>query len=376
MEHFPPNATAGGPRMLDVRRPGRLSAPFLRHTGRLLDKTLLTFAMTDGRFPPAEALSRLAREIRELRDFYAARGWLDDPRSFHRTPERLDGMRRRRAWHPRVRYERLTFASDYEVLPDEPGRARWASYVANHLAHAYVVEHADPGRPWLVCAHGLGMGDAWTDFAGFRARFLHETLGLNLLFPVMPLHGPRLEPGMKRGSLISYDLVDTLHGVAQAVHDTRRLIAWLRERGAQRIGMFGLSLGAYVTTLVSAFEPLDLAIAGIPLCDVPALFVAHSTDEHRHDVHAHQILGPEVREIYRLVAPEVLGCTVPLEARFVFAAVADGITTPQQAAELWAAWDKPTIHWYEGGHVSFFWSREVQSFVDSALAARGFDRRG
>jgi hypothetical protein len=180
---------------------------------------------------------------------------------------------------------------------------------------------------------------------------------------------------MKRGNLISYDLVDTLHGVAQAVHDTRRLVTWLRSRGAERIGMFGLSLGAYVTTLVSAFEPFDVAIAGIPLCDVPGLFAAHGNDEHRKAAEDHRILGPEVDETFKVISPAALGCVVPRESRFVFAAIADGITTPRQAAELWVAWDQPTIHWYEGGHVSFFWSSEVTSFIDAALADRGFGRR-
>ena len=46
-------------------------------------------------------------------------------------------------------------------------------------------------RPWLVCVHGAEMGRAALDLALFRAWHLHEDLGLNVVLPVLPMHGPR-----------------------------------------------------------------------------------------------------------------------------------------------------------------------------------------
>ena len=57
-------------------------------------------------------------------------------------------------------FEHLSFESGYEPHLGEPGRERWLSYALNREAHAWVLRHARPGRPWLVCIHGYGMGIA------------------------------------------------------------------------------------------------------------------------------------------------------------------------------------------------------------------------
>lgn len=157
-------------------------------------------------------------------------GWFEDPASYHQDPPPLE--------RPEIHYQErrgrniecLTFESLYEPHTGEPGRERWLGYEKNRTVHAWVLRHDDDEeRPWLVCVHGIRMGTLGKSLTRFRPEYLHEELGLNLLMPVLPLHGPR-DTGLVSGErTLSGDVMDTLHTGAQAVWDLRRLVSWPRE---------------------------------------------------------------------------------------------------------------------------------------------------
>ena len=46
----------------------------------------------------------------------------------------------------------------------------------------------------------------------------------------MPAHGARRGTNQERGRLLSFELVESLHGVSQAVFEIRNLIRWIREQ--------------------------------------------------------------------------------------------------------------------------------------------------
>ena len=101
----------------------------------------------------------------------------------------------------------------------------------------------------------------------FQPEYLHEELGLNLIMPVLPMHGPRDTGSLISGeSTLSGDIMDTLHTGAQAMWDLRRLVWWLREiEDAPAIGALGHSLGGYaVSLLASLAEDLGCVVAGNP----------------------------------------------------------------------------------------------------------------
>ena len=166
-------------------------------------------------------------------------------------------------------FEHLTFESGYTPHVDEPGRDRWLEYEANATAHAWVLRHPGPPRPWLICINGYRTGNPLTDLASFGARRLHRTLGLNLAFPVQPLHGPR-SAGASGDRVIFAGAMNTVHTAAQALWDIRRLKSWITEvEQAPSVGVTGLSLGGYLTALLVCFEDdLACAIAGIPESDL------------------------------------------------------------------------------------------------------------
>ena len=112
------------------------------------------------------------------------------------------------------------------------------------------------------------MGSPLVNFNGFASRRLHEELGLNLVFPCLPLHGPRRGGRVSGGELLETDFVNVVHAFAQAVWDIRRTLSWVRTRGPRGVGLYGISLGGYLSALTTALEDgIDAVIASIPMVD-------------------------------------------------------------------------------------------------------------
>jgi hypothetical protein len=351
------------------RPPRRLVSTFARITGRAVDLGLLRLMRHPSRMPKPEDYARVHDEIMQAHALYVNGG---HARDFHVAPPPIETVYMAPGFHPRVRYEKMWFDSAF-LLDERDGIAtRYARYARNQKAHAWVVRHKDPTRPWLVCLHGLGTGGPVRDFSAFRAHILADQLGLNLIFPVLPMHGPRRDEGLPLGALVSFELAESFHGIRQAVLDTRRILAWLRRQGASRIGIYGMSVGAYVGALVSGLEPLDFLMAGIPLCDLPDLFVHHASMIERQRAEDLEVLGKPLRELYSLISPLAVTPLVPKELRYVYAANEDQVTTAEQAERLWEHWDRPRMRWFSGGHVSFYWSSAVDRFVSKSLIESGF----
>jgi dienelactone hydrolase len=217
------------------------------------------------------------------------------------------------------------------------------------------------------------MGHHTVDFVGFRVSWLYRDLGLNVAVPVMPFHGPRSVGRRSGDGYLSGDFLDTIHAQAQAVWDARRLIAWLRKRGAPAVGIYGVSLGGHTAASIAAHEPgLDCVIAGIPASDLLDIIHANTSGVA---VWLTSHLGfpwEDVRQIMRVISPLALPVRVPRDRCFLFAGRFDALAPPSQARALWEHWGRPRLVWYQGGHVSFFLEREVRDLIAEALRATGF----
>ncbi len=321
-------------------------------------------------------LERVIDEVDRIHSLFDREGFLEKPDGYHVMPPDLEDPEIRRAEIGGHRVEMLRFESGYAPAAQEPGRERWLGYEPCRDGRAYVLRHARDSqgegspRPWLICTNGYRMGHARIDIGLFE-RF-HDQLGLNVLIPVLPLHGPRRLGWHSGSGFLGIDVIDTLHAEAQAVWDMRRLLSWVRAQGGSAVGAFGLSLGGYTTALfASVAEGLACAIPGIPLADITRLLSRHAAP---HQMRFAEHMGFDLeraREILRVVSPLVLKPKVPFEGRMIFGATADRLVTPDHVRDLWRHWDEPEIVWYNGGHVSFGSERDVWSGVDRTLRENG-----
>ena len=355
------------------REPGEL--PVARPTIALaaqafLDEIVLTGFRLLRSAPDATRLAWITREVIAALEFYGQQGWLDKPEGFFAAPPALTDVTVRTVDNMGRTYERMFFDSGYEPHAGEPGRERWLSYTGNNREYGLMLRHRQP-RPWLVCVHGAEMGRAALDPILFRAWHLHSDLGLNVVLPVLPMHGPRARGLPKGVAFPSEDVLDQVHGAAQAVWDIRRLLSWIRsQQPDSMIGLNGISLGGYLTSLVASLDDgLICAILGVPAVDLIELVDRHA------GLSGHDALRQTMRlakPIGRMISPFAQTPRVPMQGRFIYAGIADRLVHPRdQVSRLWQHWDRPQIHWYSGGHTGFFRSRPVQRFIDDALVQSG-----
>jgi dienelactone hydrolase len=322
--------------------------------------------------PGRAEMVRIEGEVSAAKEMFESQGWLEKPADYHDAPPLLESPTLRNDRAHGIDYEHLSFASSYEPHSDEPGRDRWLSYEANRTAHAWVLHHHHANRPWLVCINGYQMGYAGIDLFAFPPDWLHHGLGLNLVIPVLPLHGARKMGRRSGDGFVSGDILDTIHAEAQAMWDIRQILSWVRAQGDPAVGVLGYSLGGYNTALLSTLDDrLSCVIAGIPLCDIPSVMRRHASELELRNIEGNGLDYERMSEVMRVVSPLVLEPRPSTDRRFIFAAVADRVVPPEQARKLWEHWEQPRIEWYQGAHITFRAHSGVRLLIEDALRASG-----
>lgn len=355
---------------------GRIpGAPEIRMTGSLaahvaMDEAVIALVQGPKRTPRRADYLRVSSELRDARELYEAKGWIDDPSSYHREPEPLtaDHVSAKQGWALGERYRRISWHSGFEARPEEPGAERWNSFRQNRTASAWVLEHEDGPRPWMVCVHGFGTGAPFADLITFRAPHVFHELGWNIAAIVLPVHGSRRPSRIGGEYFLGFDMMNSVHALTQSVWDIRRLLTWVRAQNPEKVVLHGVSLGGYITALMTCFDgELDAAISGIPVVDFPALFAHQSPIHVRERCIEHGIINGNAEAVLQVVSPLGMPCRIPRDDRYIFAGLGDRMAIPTQAHELWEHWDRPVIRWFPGNHVGYLWSSKVADFMDSTL---------
>lgn len=350
---------------------------------------LIAEAILDGSFsllvnllvgvPESQQVRHGHQELLAMSDFIERAGWLDDPSGYHQEPPELLSpqivSKSHRSLGGRFDYQELSFESEFEPHPGEPGRERWLAYEENGTAVAYVMEHEDGDRPWLVTTHGFGMGTPTANFPGLSTKWLHEELGLNLLMPVLPLHGPRSSTRFSGGAILQPEFASVAHLFAQAVWDIRRMVGWVRRRSSAPVGLYGISLGGYTVSLASAFiDDLACVIAGIPAVDFTSL--ARDNEPWAYNVYGGDLKTDYslVRTVIHPVSPLSYEPRVPVDARYIYAGAADRVARPDQARALWRHWGKPEIEWLASGHILATLKEDNRPLLRRVAAAHLYER--
>ncbi len=300
-----------------------------------------------------------------------AGGYTDDPRRLHPTSSLPTETRLTTRRILGVRFEHLSFPSCYEPPPGLPRREQWLDDEANHRAHAYLIRHDDRPRPWVVVLHGHRQGEP-LDLILMGAAGLARRLGVNVLHPVLPLHGPR----GRTSTFDPFPSIDPLvnfYGLSQAMWDVRQAIAWARAERATDIGVHGASLGGHTAALLASIEPgLACVVAGIPTADLSTMLARHMARMEGDDVvEASGVLSGPARAVNDLVSPLSYSPLLDKGRLFIYAGVGDRMTTPQQAVTLWRHWGEPRIHWVQCGHIGAGAARSARRFIDDALRSSG-----
>ncbi len=334
-----------------------------------VDEVTIQMEMASSRttIPGGSFRSRVRDELADARKLYAQRGWLADPHSYHQQPTPITDWSTVTRSTGITRFEHVRFDSHFEPWPGEPARDRWLGFQPVKTCHAWMLRHDDGPRPWLIAVNGYRTGSPYVDIPFFRAEQIHRKLGINVILPVTPLHGPRAVGSASR--VLHRGALNTVYTLTHGAWDIRRLARHLRsEFDAPSVGLSGISLGGCLVSLVAALEP-DLAgvIGGVPESDI-ARAMRRQFDPLLPPFYEQWGLSWEpLEQVMRVVSPLSMPCQVPHDRRYIYAGLLDRWVRPSNVRTLWSHWDEPKICWYNGSHLSFPFEPDVTRFVDDAL---------
>jgi dienelactone hydrolase len=226
----------------------------------------------------------------------------------------------------------------------------YVAHVSNRTAHARLFLAPRP-RPAVIALHGYLGGPYAFEERAFPVRWMIRR-GFDVVLPMLPFHALRgTTDRIGAPPFPGADPRFTIEGCRQAVHDLRALIGHLLDRGAPSVGVMGMSLGGYLTSLLATLEPrLSFAIPIIPL----ASFADFAREQGRLGS------GVEVDAQYqayddalRVVSPFARPSLLPPERVLVLAAAHDRIT-PKAHAERLAAHFGSRLVSFPGGHILQF----------------------
>lgn len=245
----------------------------------------------------------------------------------------------------------LSWSSDYQ--PFEAGVAeRFGRYAENRVAAARAFFGPEP-RPVALLIHGYMAGQYDLEQRVWPMEWL-DRIGLDAVLPVLPFHAVR-GPARRLGQPPPFPGSDprmSNEGFRQAMADLRDLVRWLRERGHPAVGVMGMSLGGYTTSLLATVEAeLAFAIPIIPL----ASLADFARDQGRlgSAPHETELQHRALEAAHRVVSPLGRAPLVPGERMLVVAARADRITPPAHARRIAHHFGAPLESWH-GGHLLQF----------------------
>jgi hypothetical protein len=368
---------AGRISLVDEPTPREIPTPemSLQMQGKVaFDEAIMGYFLLRARVPTghdAAARCDMALEFERALD---ARGYIAYPEKLHAiappAPEQVHSEAESLWGH---RYEHVSFDSGFVPDAQLPGASRWMEHAPNSRAHAWVMQHHSPGRPWLLCIHGYRMGVPWIDYGMFSPNLLHQKFGCNLVNPILPLHGPRRIGMMTGDGYLDGDLLDLVFAQTQALWDLRRWIAWIRASDASaRIGVYGVSLGGYNTALLSCYEPdLDFTLAAIPVLDFAGVLWRVLPPPLKRYFAARGLDEPRYRNILRCVSPLSRPSRVPQERRAIVAANADRVVPVGQPLLLAKHWDVQP-RFYAGSHLSIAREYEPRALLEEQMRLAGW----
>ncbi len=249
-----------------------------------------------------------------------------------------------------------TFASDY-VRFDAARDDRAVDCPENAQVPVQHWVHDDGRtRGAVIALHGFTMGCPRTDAVVMQARAWYDA-GLDVVLPTLPFHGarsPRWAP--HSGALFgSWDVGRLNEAVRQSVWDVHRVSAWFRHTYRGPLGLFGVSLGGYVTALLAelsaAWDFVMPVAPAVCLASLPVRLFARSRHGRRT---APPLAIKELRAGYRVHSPLRHALRVAKVRVLVAAGRADRVVPPAHARALWRHWGEPAMRWFDGGHFAPF----------------------
>lgn len=302
--------------------------------------------------------ARSREQERERLRFYAAFAGASAEKVFRAPPPTPVRTRNTAGWG--LGFEdaichRLSFDSPFQTLNPALQEDYSSNSVNSRATALYIRRPLGKPRPTLIFVHGFLLDDPRLNSRAFCLPWLFHH-GYDVLIPTLPFHGPRAEPrhpysgyGFFRGGLAR-----TNESMLQGVSDLRVWVDELFKRGAPQVGISGLSLGGYMTAMVSNAEPrLSFAIPNSPVVAVADMAMEWQPlgGLMRRTVLKDGWTFPELRESMALHSPLGHSPSIDADRLLVIGGAGDRFTSPRFVSLLHQHWVGSHLHWFPGNHL-------------------------
>lgn len=239
-------------------------------------------------------------------------------------------------------------------------------YIENNRAygHLYHCAEAWQTRPTLILLHG------WNDSLTFYMRFPWlarrlNRLGFNCATLALPYHFERrpMKPGIIR-NFISEDALRTMEAIRQGVADIKALAGWLRGQGCPKVGVWGISLGAWLGGLAFCTgSNIQSAVLMTPVARMDRIIKELSFVEPLR-----RSMSGTFIDLSRL---NLTSHRPPTREVLLVQAEYDVFVPRETLEELWRAWEKPEMWRLPHGHISVLASNPVMKKAVRWLVQKG-----
>jgi hypothetical protein len=226
-------------------------------------------------------------------------------------------------------------------------------YAQNNVVHGKLFRAGDnwQTRPAVVLIHG------WNDEFGYTLRHPYLTKqflkrGINVAMIQLPYHMRRRPRGNGAvNDFLSENLYCTIRAAQQAVSDIRMLLAWLNAQGCPSLGLAGVSLGGWLTGLVTCHDRLlDFVVMTIPVVRMDRV-----VNELEFCEPIRRSLGKNHMDFGRFNL-RTHTPRVPRENILIIEAIDDLFACKDAIEELWQTWGQPEIWRLRHAHISILFS--------------------
>jgi pimeloyl-ACP methyl ester carboxylesterase len=256
---------------------------------------------------------------------------------------------------------RVQATDHYDVFDFQFPSAFTSPWPENDIVYGrYFKTKRRPDAPTTIVLHGwLAFNYFW--FANI-CRKLAEA-GINALMIQLPYHMHR-QPRDSRFSgqfTINGELERSVEMIRQAVSDTRSVINWVKSNPSSSVGLWGISLGGWIGSMVTALDArLDFSVLMIPAVrpdDVT--WHSHLIPPLKRALHSAGVTYEELQDVLKIVTPKHYRPQLPPEKILFIKSEYDLGIRPHTVDELWEAWGQPPMRRYAHSHMSIIFSRRA-----------------
>ncbi len=208
-------------------------------------------------------------------------------------------------------------------------------------------------RPTAILLHGWNGESCYRLLFPLLARQFRSS-GINTLMFELPCHGGRRARSGTGSDFLSADLAAVAQSGRQALADARALMGWLEQNGSGPLGIWGISLGAWIAGLLACHDQrLSAAVLMAPLCRIDrAIEELDFCKPLRRSLQGSDLPFSRVNLAWNrpLLAPASILLAAGLYDQFVPSRHIDDVVT---------AWSHPRLQRFRHGHISMLFCRQA-----------------